>query len=94
MLLALHRLHNSLVDTNPCMIQRVVREDTWEQRMTMNEERTLAPLIDGQVFPMARVCWIGTPDWTLNAPQPSHLRAVERTAGRDRRTRDGRADLL
>ena len=48
---ALHLLQSSLVSINPCMSQRVLREDTWEQRMMVDNRRTLTPLIDGQVHP-------------------------------------------
>ena len=41
-MLALHRLHSALVDINPCMIQRVVREDTWEHRHTRLDLECLA----------------------------------------------------
>ena len=33
-MLVLHLLHSSLVSINPCMIQRVLREETWEHRHT------------------------------------------------------------
>ena len=33
------------------MVQRALREDTWKQRLTVDERRALTPRIDGQVRP-------------------------------------------
>jgi hypothetical protein len=50
-MLALHLLQNALVYINTMMLQRVLREATWEMRLTVEDLRALTPLIYVHVSP-------------------------------------------
>jgi TnpA family transposase len=50
-MLALHLLQISLVYINTLMIQRILGEPNWTQRMTPEDLRALTPLIDTHVTP-------------------------------------------
>jgi hypothetical protein len=49
--LALHLLQSCLVYINTLMLQRVLGEPTWRQRMTEADIRGLSPLVWGHVSP-------------------------------------------
>jgi hypothetical protein len=51
MMLALHLLQNCLVFINTLMIQRVLRETAWEQRLTADDLRGLTPLMYSHISP-------------------------------------------
>jgi hypothetical protein len=50
-MLALHLLQNAMVYVNTLMIQRVLREEEWMQRMTADDLRALTPLIYDHISP-------------------------------------------
>jgi len=50
-LLALHLLQSCLVYINTLMVQRVLEEPQWTQRMTQADFRGLTPLVYGHVSP-------------------------------------------
>lgn len=50
-MLTLHLLQNALVYIKTLMMQRVLREAPWEQRLTAEDLRALTPLIYGHVSP-------------------------------------------
>jgi hypothetical protein len=50
-MLTLHLLQNCLVFINTLMIQRVLSEPTWEQRLTADDLRGLTPLIYSHISP-------------------------------------------
>ena len=50
-MLALHLLQNCMVYVNTLMLQRVLAEPTWLERMGANERRALTPLFWGHVNP-------------------------------------------
>jgi TnpA family transposase len=50
-MLALHLLQNSLVYINTLMLQQVLTEDTWENRLTQEDLRGLTPLFYGHINP-------------------------------------------
>jgi Tn3 transposase DDE domain len=47
--LALHLLQNAMVYINTLMMQRVLSEEAWIQRMTVDDLRALTPLIDSHI---------------------------------------------
>jgi hypothetical protein len=51
MMLTLHLLQNCLVFINTLMIQRVLSEPTWEQRLAAEDRRGLTPLIYSHISP-------------------------------------------
>ena len=50
-MLALHLLQNCMVYVNTLMLQRVLGEPIWLERMGANEQRALTPLFWGHVNP-------------------------------------------
>lgn len=48
---ALHLLQSCLVYVNTLMLQRVLAEDSWRERMTAADARGLTPLIWAHVSP-------------------------------------------
>jgi TnpA family transposase len=50
-LLALHLLQNSLVYINTLMLQQVLAENAWENRLTKKDLRGLTPLFYGHINP-------------------------------------------
>jgi Tn3 transposase DDE domain len=50
-MLALHLLQISLVYVNTLMIQRVLSEPSWSEKLTAEDLRALTPLIYGHVNP-------------------------------------------
>jgi TnpA family transposase len=50
-MLALHLLQNSLVYINTLMLQQVLTESTWEDRLTQEDLRGLTPLFYGHINP-------------------------------------------
>ncbi len=50
-MLALHLLQNAMVYVNTLMIQRVLSETAWMERMTAEDFRGLMPLIYGHISP-------------------------------------------
>jgi hypothetical protein len=50
-MLALHLLQICLVYINTLMIQQVLAEPTWEQRLMPEDRRALTPLMYGHVTP-------------------------------------------
>jgi hypothetical protein len=50
-IIALHLLQVSLVYINTLMIQRVLSESAWADRMTAEDKRGLTPLVWGHVNP-------------------------------------------
>lgn len=51
---ALHLLQSCLVYVNTLMLQRVLEEDAWRERMTREDVRGLTPLVWGHVSPYGR----------------------------------------
>lgn len=51
---ALHLLQSCLVYVNTLMLQRVLGEDAWRERMTREDVRGLTPLVWGHVSPYGR----------------------------------------
>lgn len=51
---ALHLLQSCLVYVNTLMLQRVLEENTWRERMTREDVRGLTPLVWGHVSPYGR----------------------------------------
>ena len=51
---ALHLLQSCLVYVNTLMLQRVLGEDAWRERMTQADVRGLTPLVWGHVSPYGR----------------------------------------
>lgn len=54
-MLSLHLLQISLVYINTLLIQNVLSEPTWRQRMTEEDWRGLTPLIYHHVNPYGRI---------------------------------------
>jgi hypothetical protein len=50
-MLALHLLQNAMVYINTLMMQRVLSEEAWMQRMTVDDLRALTPLIYSHISP-------------------------------------------
>ena len=50
-MLSLHLLQVSLVYINTLMIQRVLREPGWAERLTAEDRRALTPLLWGHINP-------------------------------------------
>ena len=51
---ALHLLQSCLVYVNTLMLQRVLKEDAWRERMTREDMRGLTPLVWGHISPYGR----------------------------------------
>jgi hypothetical protein len=50
-MLSLHLLQNSLVYINTLMLQQVVAEQAWEERLTRHDRRGITPLFYGHINP-------------------------------------------
>ncbi|MFZ0254688.1 MAG: Tn3 family transposase, partial [Gammaproteobacteria bacterium] len=50
-MLALHLLQNSLVYINTLMLQQVLAEEAWEDRLTREDLRGVTPLFYGHINP-------------------------------------------
>ena len=50
-MLALHLLQNSLVYINTLMLQQVLSEAVWEDRLTKEDRRGMTPLFYGHINP-------------------------------------------
>ena len=50
-MLSLHLLQNAMVYINTLMIQRVLSEKKWEQRLSVDDLRALTPLIYSHISP-------------------------------------------
>lgn len=50
-MLALHLLQNSLVYINTLMLQQVLAEEAWDNRLTGEDLRGLTPLFYGHINP-------------------------------------------
>jgi len=50
-MLSLHLLQNSLVYINTLMLQQVVAEQDWEERLTRHDRRGITPLFYGHINP-------------------------------------------
>ena len=50
-MLTLHLLQNSLVYINTLMLQQVLSEEAWEDRLTREDRRGVTPLFYGHINP-------------------------------------------
>jgi TnpA family transposase len=53
-MLALHLLQSALVHVNTLLLQRVLREDGWRERLSADDRRALTPLFWSHVNPYGR----------------------------------------
>ena len=68
-MLALHLLQNSLVYINTLMLQQVLAEEAWEDRLTREDRRGVTPLFYGHInpygiFPLDMGAWLGIDEVT------------------------------
>jgi TnpA family transposase len=72
-MLALHLLQNCMVYVNTLMLQRVLGEPIWLERMGTNERRAMTPLFWGHVNPYGTFQLDMTARLPLDAPMPPGL---------------------
>jgi TnpA family transposase len=72
-MLGLHLLQNCMVYVNTLMLQRVLGEPTWLQRMGANEQRALTPLFWGHVNPYGTFQLDMTARLPLDPPMPAGI---------------------
>ena len=69
-MLALHLLQNCMVYVNTLMVQRVLGEPIWLERMGATEQRALTPLFWGHVNPYGTFRLDMTARLPLDPPTP------------------------
>jgi hypothetical protein len=72
-MLALHLLQNCMVDVNTLILQRVLGEPIWLERMGTNERRAMTPLFWGHVNPYGTFQLDIAARLPLDAPMPPAL---------------------